>query len=56
MITGELADVRVNAHVPLIAAELGYWQLGKEQVNTSISTRRDNRDFPDFGVHGMKAR
>jgi len=24
MITGELADVRVNAQVPLIAEELGY--------------------------------
>jgi len=51
MITGELADVRVNVQVPLIAAELGYWQLGIDQASTSTIISRNNRPFIQFDLH-----
>ena len=36
MMTGELADVKVNVQLPLMAAELGYWQPGITHVTSAI--------------------
>lgn len=45
MTTGELPDVNVNAQVPLIAAELGYWQPGIKLTNASIRKKGNSRLF-----------
>jgi len=37
MMTGALDDVKVNAQVPLMAAELGYWQPGIKHVTSATS-------------------
>jgi hypothetical protein len=50
MITGELAEVSVKAHVPLIAAEFGYWQLGITQANSTTSAKSNNRVLTLLGV------